>query len=330
MTERLGLGLGVSSDLGDTKSSNNFVSTWTTTGGNLNVELPLIDGGTYNFTVNWGDDNTGTVTAYDDASASHTYASATTYTITITGTITGFKFNNDHADRTLITTITNWGTLNLSSDGSFHGCSNLNVSASDRPTISTLDLGETFKGCAKLTSIGKVWDTSSVTDFTQMFRGCTKYNEDIGSMAVLAATTFNKMFYNCTVFNQDISSWTTDSVTIMTYMFYNAEAFNQDIGSEWETGEVTNMVGMFQGAAAFNQDMSDFDIAKLADAENMFYGANALSTDNYELLLIGWEAQSEVADVKFHGGDAVVTDGTAITARTNLRSSGWVITDGDS
>ena len=113
-------------------------------------------------------------------------------------------------------------------------------------------------------------------------------------------------------------------------MFYNAEAFNQDIGSKWETGEVTNMVGMFQGAAAFNQDMSDFDIAKLADAENMFYGANALSTDNYELLLIGWEAQSEVADVKFHGGDAVVTDGTAITARTNLRSSGWVITDGDS
>ncbi|RZA25525.1 MAG: hypothetical protein EOP10_06600, partial [Proteobacteria bacterium] len=75
-----------------------FVSTWVTgnTAGsvttNTKIRLPLVASGTYNFSVNWGDGNTETITAWNAAATTHTYSTSGTYTVTITGTITGFRF----------------------------------------------------------------------------------------------------------------------------------------------------------------------------------------------------------------------------------------------
>ena len=306
MTERLGLGLGVSSDLGDTKSSNNFVSTWTTTGADQTVTLPLSSksGVSYDFTINWGD---GTIETVSSAAASHEFASAAEYTITVTGTIKGFTFNNS-GDKTVITSITKWGTFDLFNTGSFYGCSNLDITATDGPTVSIDDLGETFRNAAKLTSIGGVssWDTSGVTDFTQMFRSATEYNQDIGSLNVSSAEKVDRMFYGASKFNQDIGSWDTGNVISSSYMFYNAEAFNQDL--------------------------SDWDIEELTYAKRMFQLANALSTTNYNLLLDGWASQSVQPNVKFHAGDATYDESTGgvngSDSRSNLVTSGWTITDG--
>lgn len=43
-----------------------FISVWDTTIEST-IELPLVSSGNYNFSVNWGDGNTDTITTYDQA-----------------------------------------------------------------------------------------------------------------------------------------------------------------------------------------------------------------------------------------------------------------------
>ena len=92
-----------------------FIATWntanTSTGstGNTTVKLPLYaTGGIYGFTVDWGDGTQSHVTNTTLANATHTYASAGTYTITIRGTIRGWSFSNT-GDRQKILNVSQWG-----------------------------------------------------------------------------------------------------------------------------------------------------------------------------------------------------------------------------
>jgi hypothetical protein len=80
-------------------SANWFYSTWntsnTSTGSSTatQIKLPLVATGTYNFVVDWGDGTSPeTITAWNQAETTHTYATAATYIIRITGTITGGHF----------------------------------------------------------------------------------------------------------------------------------------------------------------------------------------------------------------------------------------------
>ena len=76
---------------------------------------------TYNFTVDWGDGNSETITTSTDFS--HTYAVAGTHTVTIAGTFPSIKFNNG-GDKTKIIEIPslgNVGNQGISVDISFDG-----------------------------------------------------------------------------------------------------------------------------------------------------------------------------------------------------------------
>jgi hypothetical protein len=57
-------------------------------------KLPLTTSTGLNAVVDWGDSTTDTITVYNAAEVTHTYASSGTYTISITGTLPGFRFNN--------------------------------------------------------------------------------------------------------------------------------------------------------------------------------------------------------------------------------------------
>ena len=99
-----------------------FVFTITTLVEDDSFTIPIYNGGTYDFNVDWGDSSNSDITTWDDADNPHTYADAgaSTYTITITGTITGFRFNNT-GDKTLIQEIQSWGPVNLgNSNGYFY------------------------------------------------------------------------------------------------------------------------------------------------------------------------------------------------------------------
>ena len=110
--------------------------------------LPIYDGGTYNFTVDWGDESSSEITAWNDGDNPHTYEDdgVSTYTIRITGVIDGWRFNNG-GDADLVTVIKNWGCLQLGNGGDyFSGCGNLTVTATDQLILSGItDMSNAFQ-----------------------------------------------------------------------------------------------------------------------------------------------------------------------------------------
>ena len=57
-------------------SGDAFVSEWRVMDGALEIALPLPYGYNYDFTIDWGDGNTGHVDAFNDPDTRHLYATA--------------------------------------------------------------------------------------------------------------------------------------------------------------------------------------------------------------------------------------------------------------
>jgi len=293
-------------------TSEAFVFEAKTTGDDETFTLPIYNGGAYDFNVDWGDGNDDDITAWDDAAVTHTYASADTYTVIITGTITGWRFANA-GDKTKIYDISSWGPLLLGdNNGYFFGCSNLTVSAIDiLDTSAITTMLNAFFLCSSLTTVPSMddWDMSGVT-------------------------TVGSMFNSCTLFNQDISGWDTSSMTNMGATFQNCSNFNQDIGG-WDTSKVTGngFYRMFRLATSFDQDLGGWDVTSLdgaAGATQMFLLVT-LSVSNWDALLVGWEGQAVHDNITLDGGDSRYTaaPSAAATARQALIDDhNWTITDG--
>jgi surface protein len=275
---------------GETPPVNlDFVSTWDTTkagSASNTVVLPLLVAGTYSGTIDWGDGNSDDLSY---ANRTNVYASSGIYTITISGTIGGFQFNNG-GDKAKITDISNWGTLDITTTAAFYGCSNLAVSAVDAPTLSTTSLYQTFRNCTSLTTPDFTnWDVSSVTNMQAMFQSSANFNGDIGSWDVSNVTNMSGIFSGATSFNQDISSWDVSSVTNMSNMFSGASSFNQDIG-DWDVSSVTNMGRMFLSATSFNQNIGAWDVSNVTDMNRMF-----LSATSFNQNISSWNVSSATA-----------------------------------
>jgi len=306
-----------------------FVSTWNTaetgTSNNLQVTLPLESGGTYNFVVDWGDSSNSTVTLWTQNT--HTYAISGNYTVTITGTINGFRFDNG-GDKLKLSNIANWGPLRVgNNNGYFYGCSNMTCTATDTLDISqTTDMSIMFYGCSAFNQDISDWNTANTTNMAFMFRQASVFNQDIGSWNTSNVTNMFAMIRSTDDFNQDISSWDTANVTTMAYMFNDALAFNQDIGS-WNTANVITMRRMFGTASVFDQDISSWNIENVANFIDFLENAT-LSTANYSKLLIDWDAQSVQSSLAFHGGNATYNVSGNV-AREHLRTTdSWTFTDG--
>jgi surface protein len=264
---------------------SSFISMWDTTritswsSLSNQVKLPLYSGGTYNFNVNWGDGTSNTITAWNQAEVTHTYAATGIYTINITGTINGFRFN-DEGDKLKILDIQQWGNLKLGNlDGYFLGCRYLNVTATDAPNLEeTTSLKWMFTYCYDFNGDIGHWDVSHVVNMTAMFGDCTTFNQDISGWNVSSVTDMRWMFSDAYLFNCSIGGWDVSHVVNMHYMFNHAEVFNQDIGG-WNVSRATNMYRMFAYAQAFNQDIGDWNVSSVTRMEMMFYSANAFDQD---------------------------------------------------
>jgi len=267
-------------------ADESFISIWDMSKTATNtLTIPLDPGGSYDFTIDWGD---GTSEAITSENATHTYAEEGVYTIVITGTCEGFGFTdtNDEANEDNLVDVLRWGTVKFHNYGFiFAGCDNLlTFSAIDVPDLTgiTTFLGM-FLRAESFNADLSAWDTSGITHMNNTFSRAAAFNGDISTWNTSNVTDMSEMFFLASSFSSDITDWDTSRVENMTYMFRLASSFNQDI-SNWNTGEVTNFNSMFSGTGAFNQDISSWDTGNAEDMGNMFENNYSFNHD-----ISGWD-----------------------------------------
>ena len=252
-----------------------FIFTCKTAGAGQTFILPLEATGNYNCNVDWGDSSSDTITVWNQAERTHTYASAGTYTVIITGTITGWRFNKVGSCLKM-REIKQWGPLRVGNNQKyFYGCEYMTVTATDMLDLTgTTDLYGAFWYCKVLTTVPSMnsWDVSLVTDMTVTFARCYLFDQDISAWDTSNVTTMLQMFNMAYIFNQDIGSWDVSSVINMREMFNSAKLFNQDIDS-WDVSAVTTTYHMFSYAEAFNQPLNSWDVSAVTTMDSMFNSA---------------------------------------------------------
>ena len=287
------------------KTDNAGVSTST------QFRMPLTTSTGLNIDVDWGDGSAiENITVHTNAI--HTYATAGTYTIQVTGSLLGWQFN-DGGDKRKIININSWGIFNASLNRAFYGCSNLTSSATDAPIITS-------------------------TSLERFFQSCTVFNQNISNWNVSNVTNTALMFAGATAFNQDIGSWNVSNVTNMFGMFLDALSFNNGGSSSignWNTSKVTRMsnfgLGMFQGATAFNQDIGSWNISNVTDFTNFMSGKSAAnySAANLDSIYNGWSSRSVKPNLSISFGSIKYTAaGSAGKAILTGSPNNWTITDG--
>lgn len=131
--------------------------------------LPLQSNGVYSFDIDWGDGTSDTITAWNDAATTHTYATAGEYEISITGTLTGFRFNNGGDKLKLLESREFHSGFLLGNSGNYYwGCSNHRLFASGLNTSGTTNFSYAWLGNA-LTSFPAI-DLSNGTSFSSAWR----------------------------------------------------------------------------------------------------------------------------------------------------------------
>jgi surface protein len=246
--------------------------------------------------VDWGDGSTDNVRAAGPFP--HTYTTSGRYTITVSGSLTGFGQDPLNLDLPLsgahyLKAVRSFGELGITSlSFAFLASVNLIDVPATLPATVT-DMSYMFSGASSFNGDVSGWDTGLVTDMSYMFNGASSFNGDVSGWDTGLVTDMSYMFNGASSFNQSLNSWDTGSVTSMRRMFHGASAFNQNLNS-WDTGLVTSMKGMFDGASSFNGDVSGWDTGLVTSMSEMFYGASSFNGD-----VSGWDTGSVLTDKSY-------------------------------
>jgi surface protein len=304
-------------------AQNEFITTWKTdnpgTSNDNQITIPTTGIG-YSYDIDWGDGSNDTGVTGD---ITHTYSTAGTYTVSISGDFPRIYFTGT-GDKDKILSIEQWGDIAWKDMSlAFFGCSNLTYNAIDVPNLSDVNnlYAMFFQATLFNGEIGN-WDVSNVTNMQSLF-GSTAFDQDISSWDVSNVTNFSQIFFD-SPFNQDISNWDVSNAMTMQNMFGGNSAFNQDI-SNWNVSNVENFASAFSNATSFNQDVSSWNVVSATDMANMFNNSG-LSTVNYDKILTSWSTQAVQSGVSFSAFGVEYCLGAA--GRNTLETThSWTITD---
>ncbi len=220
--------------------------------------------------------------------------------------------------------LNSWNTTNVTTMyGMFYSANKFNQPLDNWDTSNVTTMRSMFQFAYEFNQNINTWDISNVENIEYMFANAEAFNQPLNNWNTVSVTDIIGIFKSASSFDQDISSWDLSGVTDTGSMFRYASSFNQDISS-WDMSNVTNISYMFEGASSFDQDISNWNISNLTNADQFLAGVT-LSTQNYDALLIGWQAQNHQPNVVFSGGNSQYCQGES--ARIALINDGWTITD---
>jgi surface protein len=248
-------------------------------------------GAGYNYDVDWGDGTTDTGLT---GTITHTFAGgAGTYTVKISGLFPMIYFNGG-GDRLKLLEIQNWGTnvwtgtnLNGSLADAFRGCSNMDITATDVPDLSSItSLFRTFQqtGITNPTSMEN-WNVSTITTLRYTFYLATNFDANIGSWNTSSCTSMFGTFLQASSFNQDLSNWDTSNVTAFRDMFNGATLFNNggvNNLNSWDVSASTSFQNMFK-SSSFNRDVSSWTFSTIDKMDSMF------ESSSFNQDISGWD-----------------------------------------
>jgi surface protein len=258
------------------------------------VQLPLVDGGSYDFEVDWGDGTRNVITSADALEARHVYDTDSEHVVRVRGLVRGWSYGNSLGNPATKLEIAQWGSLQLGdTDRQFENLS-LSLCASDAPDLSQTDSleglfhgsrlsrrcprpGSTDTVCDSLADLSQ-WDVSNITNMYELFAGAEGFSGELSEWDVSRVTNLGAMFASAFGFNGDLSGWDVSNATNMSAMFEEAVNFNADL-SNWDVSNVTNMSAMFDSAHDFTGDLSRWDVSKVTDMSRMFALAQQFNSD---------------------------------------------------
>lgn len=226
--------------------------------------IPITSATPYNISTSDGQSITGATGA-----TTLTFPSAGTYTVSITDSCEGWRFNNG-GDKLKLLDISNWGVFRSTISATFYGATNMTCSAVDAPINAQSILTNCFRNCVNFNGAIGNWDVSQVTQFNFAFYQASNFNQPLADWDVSNGQQFDFMFDN-TAFNQPIGNWNTSNALDMQGMFTNGD-FNQNIDS-WDVSNVTNMYVMFKNNTVFNQPLNSWNTSSVTNFRETFSGA---------------------------------------------------------
>jgi hypothetical protein len=274
----------------DASQSFPFVFKVTTITSNTVFTCPLVDFGglTPSLYINWGDGNTSPlITSSSSTNRVHTYVSAGTYTVTISGFMPGFNVNNNAAIRTLITELVQWGIVGLRTVN-FYGCTNLtaipgstslsgvggytglneilsfsNFMNGTRITAIPADIfdfspnatifASAFATIPTITSVpsGLFDNVPQATSFASTFFACSGLTSVPSTLFDLNTnvTTFSGTFRNCRALTNVLQFTNNTNVTTFTNLYNMSSTTNALTGT---APELWNRIPTPSGTDAFN------------------------------------------------------------------------------
>ncbi len=297
-------------------TANSGVSTST------QFKLPLISSGTYDFTINWGDGNSDTITSYNQSEITHTYSTSGTYSPEIEGQLLGWAFNNTD-DCLKITQISKWGNWQsngavnvLGQSACFRGCTNLDVTATDAPDLSQcVSLWAFFSGCTSLSSNTNYnnWDVSTILEFRTCFIN-SNFNNDLDNWDVSNGTTFHQMFSGNSTYNSSTAGWDINGT--IEAMFLNCSAFTGIGLNTWNVdGATGNLNDIFEGTN-MNADISGWDPSGITGGWRHFVKDNT----DFDQDISSWSNIECSGQGAFEGATAFDSELPSWTVKNNCSS----------
>lgn len=301
--------------------SDEFITEWVVPSGSFT--FPAGNTGTYNAEIDFGDGGGWkTITAYNDADLTNTYASGGTYQIKVRGTFPWVYINNGTV-KTYITKVIQWGDVGFESmDNAFYGATSLADIASGGTFTGVIDWDQAFRDCTSIITFPAI-NTNDGEQFVRTWFACSAMTSfsllDMGS-----AVNFTGTWQSC-----------TSLTTFPAIQFSSGDIFS----SAWLGCTNLNTVNVvFNSVVNFSNafrlcgtisvpNIGNATITSLTTAASMFL-SSTLNTTDYNNLLTGWEGQAEPSGITLSGGSSKYSAGPPATARAALVANGWIITDG--